>query len=488
MAKRVSGLGQDRADLIAQMTGKASASGIAVSNGNNGIEEPRRSMLQTLKAGAEQMRRIPVEDVAPHPDNPRQSLGNVADLGKSIRDNGQYQPILVTPVDEFVVHYPEHREAVEGKAWVVYAGNRRLAAHVLEGLETILAIPRPIKEKLDSYITFVEENLKREGFSPIEEALAFEQVRDAGNLTQRQTAERLNVSASHVNKRLQLLTLPQTLQDAIVDGSLAPSDALNISGKPHAEQVRVWEFAQRNNCLIATAVVRVAEAEAREESKAANTAAAKKAGAQLIEDPRTEWAKPSEHVLYGEREIRAAAKAKTLKAHVTDKGLVYYAGVPNAERTGATAAEQAAAAKARSQVAGHWVRGEKDISPEVLLPALTHLALSGGPNPAAVKLALEWLGEEINSTPPAGDGKAWLDWLNRRLDGPGVSIGNKAPSAGDRQRAAWALKVATDEIAARSTAAWDERTASYLTELINRQGYQPAPWEAALVAALTEEN
>lgn len=490
MAKRVSGLGEDRADLIAQMTGRASASEGGVSNGNKVAEPQRRSMLQTLKAGAgpEQMRRIPVSDIIRHPDNPRRDLGDLAGLAKSIKENGQYQPILVTPVEDFVQHFPHHAETVAGKKWVVDAGNRRHAAHELANLPDILAIPRPVKDKLDSYITFVEENLKRQDFSAIEEALAFEQVRDAGGLTQRQTADRLNVSASHVNKRLALLGLAQPLQDAIVTGLLAPSDALNVTGLTHPEQVRIWEFARRSNCLLATAVVRIADADARAAARAANEAAAAKAGAKLIEDPRAEWAKPSDHALYGAEEIRAAAKAKTLMAHVTDKGLVYYASAPTEVKTGATAAEQAAAAKARAQVASTWVARDAVPGDQALMARLTRLTLSGGTPNAAVKLTFEWLRQDVNSEPPAPDSKAWLDWLQTGVVAGSVSNGNTEPTEAQRQRVAWAMTVAADEIAARTSLDWDASTTGYVTELIERHGYQPSPWEAAQIAALAEEN
>lgn len=69
---------------------------------------------------------IPVEDLYPHPDNPRKDLGDLTELSDSIRANGVLQNLTVVP-------------RAEG-GYTVVIGHRRLAASKLAGLKELPCI------------------------------------------------------------------------------------------------------------------------------------------------------------------------------------------------------------------------------------------------------------------------------------------------------------------------------------------------------------
>ncbi|MFK7603642.1 ParB/RepB/Spo0J family partition protein [Deinococcus sp. SM5_A1] len=77
-------------------------------------------------------------------------------LGQSMRDHGQLSPILV------------RRGNADGE-WILVAGERRLRAARLLGLDTLLAMPR---DDLDHGRTALIENLQRQALNAVDETFA----------------------------------------------------------------------------------------------------------------------------------------------------------------------------------------------------------------------------------------------------------------------------------------------------------------------------
>lgn len=67
---------------------------------------------------------IPVDELQPHPDNPRKDIGDVTELAESIKANGIFQNLTVL----------RNRDPETGKSTVII-GHRRLAAAKLAGLK-----------------------------------------------------------------------------------------------------------------------------------------------------------------------------------------------------------------------------------------------------------------------------------------------------------------------------------------------------------------
>jgi len=89
-------------------------------------------------------------------DRYRRDLGDLKELGTSIRESGQIQPIVINRQRELIV------------------GGRRLAACILEGLEVKVVYEDTVDPKR-MRIWEIEENIRRKDLSPAEYALAVEE-------------------------------------------------------------------------------------------------------------------------------------------------------------------------------------------------------------------------------------------------------------------------------------------------------------------------
>jgi ParB family chromosome partitioning protein len=131
------------------------------------VAEPdRRGMGRGLSAilpqaqkGEGGLREIPVDLVRPNPRQPRRSFDEaaLAELADSIRTRGVLQPIVV--------------RALPGGHYELVAGERRLRAARIAGLESVPAMVREADdwERLDLALA---ENMARVDLNPIEEARA----------------------------------------------------------------------------------------------------------------------------------------------------------------------------------------------------------------------------------------------------------------------------------------------------------------------------
>ena len=198
-------------------------------------------------------------DVAEHPDNPRESLGDLSGLVASVRELGVLQPILVVPRREYLAAYPGYAEHVGERSWVTVAGHRRRAAALEAQLVTIPALTRAdLADPHSAIRTFLAENVHRQQLAPLEEARAFAMLTELG-LGQRAIATQNGVSQGHVSKRLRLLQLSQDLQDALRDGDLSIGDALVLTDAPAEDREAAYRLAQQRDWPMTTAVGHIAQ-------------------------------------------------------------------------------------------------------------------------------------------------------------------------------------------------------------------------------------
>ncbi len=190
---------------------------------------------------------VPVGSIRPNPGQPRTRFDEAAleELAASIRTHGILQPLLVS-------------EAGDG-AYVLIAGERRLRAARLAGLE---AVPVVIRERLDRQEEIelaLVENLQRRDLSPLEEARAYEQLRAELGLTQAEIASRVGVDRSTVANALRLLKLPEAVQSMVEDGRLTAGHARAILALPEDERVRWAERAAATGMSVRELERRAAE-------------------------------------------------------------------------------------------------------------------------------------------------------------------------------------------------------------------------------------
>ena len=158
------------------------------------------------------VREIFVSAVQPNRYQPRKEFNPDAlqDLADSIKVYGILQPIIVRKLGV--------------DAYELIAGERRLRASKIVGLEKIPAIIRDYTDAQTSEISIIE-NVQRQDLNPIEEARAYERlIRDFGH-TQEELAEKIGRSPSYISNLLRLLNLSPKVIEFISQGLLTMSQA-----------------------------------------------------------------------------------------------------------------------------------------------------------------------------------------------------------------------------------------------------------------------
>ena len=131
---------------------------------------------------AQRARELPLDAIEPNPQQPRKSFGadQSAELAQSIREHGILQPLLV--------------RQLSGGRYQLVAGERRWRAAELASLERVPVVVVDVPDR-DMLTLALVENLQREDLNPIDQAVAFQYLIDAG-LTQAQVAARIGKSRS----------------------------------------------------------------------------------------------------------------------------------------------------------------------------------------------------------------------------------------------------------------------------------------------------
>jgi ParB family transcriptional regulator, chromosome partitioning protein len=168
---------------------------------------------------------IPLARIRENPRQPRQRMQDdaLATLAESVRQHGVIQPILVV-------------ETIDG--YQLVAGERRVRAARMVGLERIPAIVRQLADRQQLELALVE-NLQREDLDPIEAARAYRQLIDEFAFSQEDLAARVGRARSTVANTLRLLELHQSVQDAIGDGLVTEGHARALGGLPLDGQARL---------------------------------------------------------------------------------------------------------------------------------------------------------------------------------------------------------------------------------------------------------
>jgi ParB family transcriptional regulator, chromosome partitioning protein len=168
---------------------------------------------------------IPLARIRENPRQPRLHMNDeaLATLAESIRHHGVIQPILVT-------------ETIDG--YQLVAGERRVRAARIVGLERIPAIVRQLAERQQLELALVE-NLQREDLDPIESARAYRQLIDEFGFSQEDLATRVGRARSTVANTLRLLELHRAVQDAVGSGLITEGHARALGGLPADGQARV---------------------------------------------------------------------------------------------------------------------------------------------------------------------------------------------------------------------------------------------------------
>lgn len=175
------------------------------------------------------IKEINLSEIRSNPYQPRKTFNEDAlkELAESIKNYGVFQPIIV-------------KKSIKG--YDLIAGERRVRASKLAGLEKIPAIVKDFSDELMREIALLE-NLQRENLTAIELAWAYKGIIDSLHITQDELAVKLGKSRSNITNMLGLLRLPTSVQNMVLDGKLSMGHARELSKLEDKD--KILEYAKK---------------------------------------------------------------------------------------------------------------------------------------------------------------------------------------------------------------------------------------------------
>ena len=199
------------------MESKKRALGIGLeqlfNNENLDLQSFEKHVYETTNK--EEIIEVNINELRPNPYQPRKVFEKDAlvELSESIKEHGVFQPIII-------------KKSIKG--YEIIAGERRVRASKLAGLDKVPAIIRNLNDEQMMEIALLE-NLQRENLSAIEEAKAYKSMIDNLHLTQEELSKKVGKSRSHVTNILGLLRLPNEVQEMVVNKKISMGHARVLS-------------------------------------------------------------------------------------------------------------------------------------------------------------------------------------------------------------------------------------------------------------------
>ena len=184
-------------------------------------------------------------DLYPFPDNPFHVVEDemLSELAESIKEFGIVTPIITRPKED-------------GNGYEIIAGQRRVRASELAGINTIPAFVLPL-DRDRAIITLVDSNLQRENILPSERAFAYKMKSEAmkrqgfrTDLTSSQVGTKLRtddkvaqgfgVGRMTVQRFIRLTELIPPILQMVDEGKIALTPAVELSFLKKSEQENLF--------------------------------------------------------------------------------------------------------------------------------------------------------------------------------------------------------------------------------------------------------
>ena len=188
---------------------------------------------------------LKTKDLYPFPDNPFHVVEHetLSELAESIKEFGIVTPIITRPKED-------------GNGYEVIAGQRRVRASELAGINTIPAFVLPL-DRDRAIITLVDSNLQRENILPSERAFAYKMKSEAmkrqgfrTDLTSSQVVTKLRtddkvaqgfgVGRMTVQRFIRLTELIPPILQMVDEGKIALTPAVELSFLKKDEQENLF--------------------------------------------------------------------------------------------------------------------------------------------------------------------------------------------------------------------------------------------------------
>ena len=184
---------------------------------------------------------LKIEDLHPFPDNPFRVVEDdmLMELAESIKEFGMVTPIITRPKED-------------GNGYEIIAGQRRVRASELAGIDTVPAFVLPL-DRDRAIITLVDSNIQRENVLPSERAFAYKMKLEAmkrqgfrTDLTSAQLGEKLtsvellarqsNNSRTQIQRFIRLTELIPPILQMVDEEKIALTPAVELSFLKKDEQ------------------------------------------------------------------------------------------------------------------------------------------------------------------------------------------------------------------------------------------------------------
>lgn len=170
------------------------------------------------------VKKIPLAKIIPNRYQPRKVFNDASlkELSDSIKKHGLAQPVILS--------YDINEDVYE-----IIAGERRVRASQLAGLEDINAIVHAKIDKEQMLALALVENIQREDLNAIDTALAFKQLISEFKIPQTELAKYCGKSKSAISNALRLLDLEQDIQGAVQKAVISEGHARALLMAPSKE-------------------------------------------------------------------------------------------------------------------------------------------------------------------------------------------------------------------------------------------------------------
>ncbi len=190
------------------------------------LEEVEEAYMHNA-GGSDFVKELPLSNISVNPFQPRKQFDpeSIAELGESIKRHGLLQPVVVIK---------------QGDGYMLIAGERRLRATKLIGVEKIKAIVADIDTGRIRELALIE-NIQRENLNPIELAISLQELIAEHNLTHEELSDIVKKSRSFITNTLRLLSLDDYVKNKIASGKISYGHAKVMVGLELSEQIKITD-------------------------------------------------------------------------------------------------------------------------------------------------------------------------------------------------------------------------------------------------------
>ena len=196
---------------------------------NNQIGQGIGALLTPKKSSDNlEQNSILISKISPNPNQPRKLFDEKAlkQLAQSIDEKGLISPITVK---------------ASNNKYIIVAGERRFRAHQLLKKKRILAYIIDADSNKDIMYMALIENIQREDLNAIEQAKAYQYLKDNLNSSITEIAKTVGKSRPAVSNSLRLLNLPLEIQDSILKNEINAGQARAILQKKTSQgMILLW--------------------------------------------------------------------------------------------------------------------------------------------------------------------------------------------------------------------------------------------------------